>query len=111
MANEEDEVKCLLQRHRTSIIRDLNETNLLSILVKSDVLNVCDEEIINGGSEISENDTNDLEVKCNKLIDIISKNGFEKFKVFCYAIETECPQLITELINDRLNNGKTRDKM
>lgn len=46
------------------------------------------------------------EKKCSYLIDVISKNGFEKFKEFCYAIETECPQLIEDLINDRLNGGK-----
>lgn len=46
------------------------------------------------------------EKKCTFLIDVIARNGFEKFKEFCYAIENECPQLIEDLINDRVNGGK-----
>lgn len=46
------------------------------------------------------------EKKCTFLIDLISRNGFEKFKDFCYAIESECPQLIEDLINDRIKGGK-----
>ncbi|KQS39453.1 tight junction protein ZO-1 isoform X2 [Drosophila erecta] len=48
------------------------------------------------------NDAEILRVQCSNLIEIIAKNGFEKFKQFCYAIECECPQLIEDLINDRL---------
>lgn len=47
------------------------------------------------------------EKKCTYLIDVIAKNGFEKFKEFCYAIESECPQLIEDLINDRIKGGKS----
>lgn len=50
------------------------------------------------------------EKKCTFLIDVISKNGFEKFKEFCYAIESECPQLIEDLINDRIKGGKFDSK-
>lgn len=52
------------------------------------------------------NDAEILRLQCDNLIDIIAKNGFEKFKQFCYAIECECPQLIEDLINDRLKSGK-----
>ncbi|XP_043071184.1 tight junction protein ZO-1 isoform X16 [Drosophila grimshawi] len=45
-----------------------------------------------------------LRLQCANLIDIIAKSGFEKFKQFCYAIECECPQLIEDLINDRLKS-------
>ncbi|XP_017058233.2 tight junction protein ZO-2 isoform X15 [Drosophila ficusphila] len=48
------------------------------------------------------NDAEILRLQCSNLIEIIAKNGFEKFKQFCYAIECECPQLIEDLINDRL---------
>lgn len=44
-------------------------------------------------------------LQCSTLIEIVSKNGFEKFKQFCYAIESECPQLIEDLINDRLKGS------
>lgn len=57
------------------------------------------------GSDIPAN-TEINEKKCTFLIDVISKNGFEKFKEFCYAIESECPQLIEDLINDRIKGGK-----
>lgn len=52
------------------------------------------------------NDAEILRVQCANLIEIIAKSGFEKFKQFCYAIECECPQLIEDLINDRLKSGK-----
>lgn len=55
-------------------------------------------------SEFTVNEIN--EKKCNFLIDVIARNGFEKFKEFCFAIENECPQLIEDLINDRLKAGK-----
>ncbi|XP_017123828.1 tight junction protein ZO-1 isoform X2 [Drosophila elegans] len=50
------------------------------------------------------NDAEILRLQCSNLIEIIAKNGFEKFKQFCYAIECECPQLIEDLINDRLKS-------
>ncbi|XP_030373861.1 uncharacterized protein LOC115623597 isoform X3 [Scaptodrosophila lebanonensis] len=53
------------------------------------------------------NDADILRMQCTNLIEIISKSGFEKFKQFCYAIECECPQLIEDLINDRLKSDST----
>ncbi|KRF82927.1 uncharacterized protein Dvir_GJ26529, partial [Drosophila virilis] len=50
------------------------------------------------------NDAEILRLQCANLIEIIAKSGFEKFKQFCYAIECECPQLIEDLINDRLKS-------
>ena len=52
------------------------------------------------------NDADIIRLQCANLIEIIAKSGFEKFKQFCYAIENECPQLIEDLINDRLKCGK-----
>lgn len=52
------------------------------------------------------NDADIIRLQCTNLIEIIAKSGFEKFKQFCYAIENECPQLIEDLINDRLKCGK-----
>lgn len=57
-------------------------------------------------SAFGANDPDIDEKKCTFLIDVIARHGFEKFKEFCYAIENECPQLIEDLINDRLNGGK-----
>ncbi|XP_037041312.1 tight junction protein ZO-1 isoform X5 [Bradysia coprophila] len=94
MASEEEEVHCLLSRHRIQIIRELNESKLVPVLVNKNILNGSDEELVKNEC--------DCEKKCSLLIDFVSRNGFEKFKEFCYAIETECPQLIEDLINDRL---------
>ncbi|XP_002017386.2 tight junction protein ZO-2 isoform X6 [Drosophila persimilis] len=57
-----------------------------------------------GGACVGLNDAEILRLQCANLIEIIAKNGFEKFKQFCYAIECECPQLIEDLINDRLKS-------
>lgn len=144
MASEEDEVRALLMRHRKQIIRDVNESKLITVLTQKGVfsaphlkqLNEIQSDKIkiiglnNGTTPIIKNltdttngcannsgfgagetnnfhDTADVdEKKCKFIIDVIARNGFEKFKEFCYAIESECPQLIGDLINDRLNSGK-----
>ncbi|XP_017104410.2 tight junction protein ZO-2 isoform X11 [Drosophila bipectinata] len=58
-----------------------------------------------GGGCSGLSDAEILRLQCSNLIEIIAKSGFEKFKQFCYAIECECPQLIEDLINDRLKSG------
>lgn len=122
MSSEEDEVRALLMRHRKQIIRDFSESKLVSVLAEKGVLSNSNEELFNKYSTSPPNDddspqsntiksvANDDDVndqKCSFLIDAIAKNGFEKFKEFCYAIESECPQLIEDLINDRLKSGKS----
>lgn len=133
MATEEDEVRTLLSRHRAQIIRDCSESKMITVLVQKGVLNHANERILNdlnltatngigyGGMDVVGNGNgpgttiesvvnNTInEQKCTMLIDMIAKCGFEKFKEFCYAIESECPQLIEDLINDRLKNGKFFD--
>lgn len=133
MASEEDEVHALLSRHRSQIIRDLNESKLVAVLVQKGVLNSANEKLFNEltvtfATPTTSNDNSDgvdcvgmgptaatiesvaiddvWEQKCSYLIEMIAKHGFEKFKEFCYAIESECPQLIEDLINDRLKTGK-----
>lgn len=129
-------MRALLMRHRKQIIRDFDESKLISVLIEKGVLSGSNERIFgtfecggdsdhsnygkladspsstpfieqlaNGASEATKLVAK--EKKCTYLIETISKNGFEKFKEFCYAIETECPQLIEDLINDRLNGGKS----
>lgn len=145
MASEEDEVRALLMRHRKQIIRDVNESELVTVLTQKGVLSATNLKQLNelpsdkynkfglnngttpiiknltessngfatiGGSVseiIKSNFDNESEVeakKCTFLIDVIARNGFEKFKEFCYAIERECPKLIEDLIADRLSGGK-----
>lgn len=76
-------------------------TNISSII--ENVTNLTS-PTTNGSDNSAHNEIN--EKKCTFLIDVISRNGFEKFKEFCYAIESECPQLIEDLINDRIKGGK-----
>uniref|UniRef100_A0A1B0GNT1 Uncharacterized protein n=1 Tax=Phlebotomus papatasi TaxID=29031 RepID=A0A1B0GNT1_PHLPP len=94
-AEECEEVRGLLQRHRLGLLRELEESQLVPVLVKKGVLNVVDEEVIN--AEVN------VDRKCDGVIEAIARKGFHKFKEFCYAVETECPQFITDIINDRLN--------
>lgn len=148
MASEEDEVRALLMRHRKQIIRDVNESELVTVLTQKGVLNATNQKQLseiqsenkynkfglnngttpiiknlsdtangyatNGSGNVSElnkyNSDNENELdekKCTYLIDVIARNGFEKFKEFCYAIERECPKLIEDLIADRLSGGKS----
>lgn len=128
MATEEDEVRALLSRHRKQIIRDFSESKLVTVLAQKGVLNSVDEQLLNdiAAAAASDGDNNgpatieaiangsgsgggggDVhEQQCGFLIEVIARNGFEKFKEFCYAIESDCPQLIEDLINDRLKSGK-----
>ena len=96
-AEEEAEVRCLLGRHRNRIVLDLEQSDLVTVLVKSNVISVITEALLinfsSGGIE-------DQQRRCNLLIDTIAKGGFQKFKEFCYAIEEECPELIQQMIND-----------
>lgn len=144
MASEEDEVRALLMRHRKQIIREVNESELVTVLTQKGVLSVINQKQLidfqaekcanlalnngttpliknltdtangctNGGSDKIkcnlDNEFNETidDKKCTYLIDVIARSGFEKFKEFCYAIESECPKLIADLIHDRLNGGK-----
>lgn len=156
MANEEDEVRTLLMRHRKQIIREINESELLTLLTQKNVLTAAQHKQLNelqnsgkppinislnnaatpliknilsdsvngcasaggisgsaSGSEtinsIFGSELDNDEKKCINLIDVIARSGFEKFKEFCYAIESECPKLIGDLIHDQLNGGNSRD--
>uniref|UniRef100_A0A336N3C1 CSON010336 protein n=1 Tax=Culicoides sonorensis TaxID=179676 RepID=A0A336N3C1_CULSO len=94
---EIEEIHNLLSRHRIQIGKDI-EAHLLGLLVKKNVLTLDDEEFVSNGLTIDD--------KCNRLIEIISKNGYDKFQEFCYSIESEFTKLITDLINDGLNCSK-----
>uniref|UniRef100_A0A182MKR8 CARD domain-containing protein n=1 Tax=Anopheles culicifacies TaxID=139723 RepID=A0A182MKR8_9DIPT len=98
MADETGEVRSLLMRHRLSIVRDLIGTSLVQVLLKAGVLTAAQEEQLTGEPS--------LDARCDQLIELIARDGFEKFKQFCYAIESECSQLISDLINDKLSQAE-----
>uniref|UniRef100_A0A182J1I4 Uncharacterized protein n=1 Tax=Anopheles atroparvus TaxID=41427 RepID=A0A182J1I4_ANOAO len=97
MADETGEVRSLLMRHRLSIVRDLIGTALVQVLLKNGVLTADQEQQLSAEQS--------LDVRCDLLIELIAREGFEKFKHFCYAIESECSQLISDLINDKLSQA------
>lgn len=101
--DEEVEVRGLLNRHRERIIADLENTDMLTVLVKKNVISVITEALLINYRSVPE----DQKRKCDLLIDTVAKCGFKKFKEFCYAIEEECPQLITEMINDHVPGSGT----
>uniref|UniRef100_A0A182P0C5 CARD domain-containing protein n=1 Tax=Anopheles epiroticus TaxID=199890 RepID=A0A182P0C5_9DIPT len=102
MADETGEVRSLLMRHRLSIVRDLIGTSLLQVLLKASVLTAAQEEQLTGEPS--------LDARCDQLIELIARDGFEKFKQFCYAIESECSQLISDLINDKLSQTDVEEE-
>lgn len=95
---EVEEIHNLLSRHRIQIGNDIADAHLLGLLVKKNVLTLNDEQFIDGATTI--------DGKCDKLIEIISKSGYDKFQEFCYSIESEFTKLITDLINDGLSCSK-----
>ncbi|XP_053660418.1 tight junction protein ZO-1 [Anopheles marshallii] len=101
MADETGEVRSLLMRHRLSIVRDLIGTSLVQVLLKAGVVTAAQEEQLTGEAS--------LDARCDQLIELIARDGFEKFKQFCYAIESECSQLISDLINDKLSQVEDAD--
>ena len=99
---------------------DLNNasTPLIKNIVSDNTINGCMSASVSdsGGGSVSQtikynfgNKSDNDEIKCTYLIDVIARSGFEKFKEFCYAIESECPKLIGDLIHDQLNGGDSRD--
>lgn len=119
--SEQDEVRELLSQHRDGIVRELRTSRMIAVLIDTDVMTIKDRLVVCGdddeddvgGGAADVNNGGDaksvpyaLDVQCRNLIDFVAQNGFDKFKQFCYAIEAECPQLIADLINDRLKYGK-----
>lgn len=108
--SEQDEVRGLLVQHRDGITRELRTSRMIAVLLDTEVLTAKDRLAICGDDEDDHNanddSPNNVDSQCENLIDFVAQHGFEKFKQFCYAIEAECPQLIADLINDRLKYGE-----
>lgn len=88
------EVKSLMCRHKASLLRELNATNLLNVLVKRGVISEVDRDAVAGSADRSSETDIDL------FIDVIGTKGFEAFREFCFALEAECPHLLTDLLVD-----------
>lgn len=95
---EEVEVRGLLNRHRKRLLVDLEYSDMLTVLVKKNVISVITEALLVNFRSLPE----DQRRKCDLLIDTIAKGGLIGLQNFCYAIENECPELIHEMINDHV---------
>ncbi|XP_015112181.1 tight junction protein ZO-1 isoform X1 [Diachasma alloeum] len=89
------EVKTLLSRHKASLLRELNTTDLLSVLVKRCVITEIDKDAVAGNADRSAVADIDL------FIDVIGAKGFDAFREFCFALEAECPHVLTDLLVDQ----------
>ncbi|XP_063980118.1 tight junction protein ZO-1-like isoform X2 [Diachasmimorpha longicaudata] len=89
------EVKTLLSRHKASLLRELNTTDLLSALVKRCVITEIDKDAVAGNADRSAVADIDL------FIDVIGAKGFDAFREFCFALEAECPHVLTDLLVDQ----------
>lgn len=89
-----------LLRHKTILLRELTDTNVLDALVKKGLFNLNDHELITGANDSD---------KCNYFVEIVSKQSSVKLVELCSILERECPKLSKELLNDRhrfITNGQ-----
>ncbi|XP_043268925.1 tight junction protein ZO-1 isoform X2 [Venturia canescens] len=89
------EVRTLLSRHKAALLRELNGTDLLGGLVKRGVINEVDRDAVAGNADR----TSDADV--DLFIDVIGAKGFDAFREFCFALEAECPHVLTDLLVDQ----------
>lgn len=88
------EVRTLLSRHKASLLRELKTTNLLGVLVKHGVITEYDRQTL-----VNSFRTNDADV--DLFIELIQAKGFPAFREFCFALEAECPHVLTDLLVDQ----------
>ncbi|XP_011499294.1 PREDICTED: transcription initiation factor TFIID subunit 7-like [Ceratosolen solmsi marchali] len=117
------EVRILLSRHKASLLRELEATNLLGVLLKRGVITEVDRQALvssgfarrpnygrSGGDDDDDDDVDD-DVDVNGsigdttdvdlFIELIQAKGFEAFREFCFALEAECPHVLTDLLVDQ----------
>ncbi|KAJ8688521.1 hypothetical protein QAD02_024316 [Eretmocerus hayati] len=88
------EVRTLLSRHKDSLLRELEATNLLGALHKRGVISEAERENLRprpGGAGP------DVEL----FIELVQAKGFDAFREFCFALEAECPHVLTDLLVDQ----------
>lgn len=80
-----------LLRHKTILLREITDTNLLDVLVKKGIFNFNDLEQITSAVDSE---------KCNFFVEIVGKQS-AKLNDLCAVLSKECPKLSKELVNDR----------
>lgn len=104
------EVRMLLSRHKASLARELKATNLLQVLLKRGVITELDIQALLLASSTSSSsvdhqtpaqDESNQEADVDLFIELIQGKGFEAFREFCFALEAECPHVLTDLLVDQ----------
>ncbi|XP_039281662.1 uncharacterized protein LOC120350831 [Nilaparvata lugens] len=86
------EVASSLEKHKKIIVRELKTSKILSLLVEKGVFSADEEDLVR-------NEQNEC-VKGDIFIDLISKKGVHAFEQFCFALELECPHILSELLSE-----------
>lgn len=81
-----------LAQHKSTLLRELCDTNLLDVLVKKGLFSVTDLELITSAVDAD---------KCNYFIEVVGKQSGGKLQELCAVLNKECPKLSKELMNDR----------
>ncbi|XP_059472548.1 tight junction protein ZO-1 isoform X4 [Neocloeon triangulifer] len=98
-----DAVSRLLDRNRELISRELESTKILGLLVKKGVLSVDEEQAVNSHT--------DANLRCDVFVRVLAQKGLSAFRELCYALEKECPHVLTSLLVDAgSNNAATGEK-
>ncbi|XP_024082403.1 tight junction protein ZO-1-like [Cimex lectularius] len=79
-----------LEKEKKSIVRELKCTNILTALVKEEVITTFEEELIN--RELDDN------VKGDLFFSLLSKKSVDAFKNFVYIVEQEAPHILNSVI-------------
>ena len=88
----------LLERHKAVLGQELAENSpLLDRLAEKGVLSFQDKNAL-----LNENQSN---VRGEVFVDIIAGKGFTSFRNLCSVLETEYPNLLTQLLLDSTGNS------
>lgn len=89
------EVRRLLSRHKGSLLRELEGSNLIGALLERGVITELDRKAVQSGGDVGDDADVDL------LVELVQAKGFEAFREFCFALEAECPHVLAELLVDQ----------
>lgn len=98
-AGDAGEVRALLSRHKPSLLHELGSTELLAVLVRRGVLGEADLCALQAESPSGENGGAHFDI--DLFVELIQTKGFEAFREFCFALESECPHVLNDLLVDQ----------
>ncbi len=87
----------LLERHKASLAREIETTDVLRHLCKKGVIDERESAAIVGAA--------DPAARADAVVELFSSKGFNAFRELCVTLELECPHLLTALL---LDNGGGR---